>query len=83
MDSEVAELRFASRDLVVLDADPLERISKIRSVRCVATDGPVYDAAAPRGACGTANPISFVTHSRAGTEMPTPSSAVGKGESWS
>ena len=33
-------------DLVVLDADPLERISNIRSVRFVVTDGRMYDSAA-------------------------------------
>ena len=32
-------------DLVVLDANPLERISNIRTVRFVVTDGRMYDAA--------------------------------------
>jgi imidazolonepropionase-like amidohydrolase len=33
-------------DLVVLDFDPLERISNIRSVRFVVTDGRMYESAA-------------------------------------
>jgi len=32
-------------DLVILDADPLERISNIRTVRYVVTDGRMYEAA--------------------------------------
>ncbi|MGH9391694.1 MAG: amidohydrolase family protein, partial [Vicinamibacteria bacterium] len=46
LDKELGTVERGKRaDLVVLDANPLERISNIRSVRFVVSDGRMYDAA--------------------------------------
>jgi imidazolonepropionase-like amidohydrolase len=47
MDAELGTIERGKRaDLVVLDANPLDAIRNIRSVRWTITDGRVYDAAA-------------------------------------
>jgi imidazolonepropionase-like amidohydrolase len=47
LDSELGTVEAGKRaDLVVLDANPLERISNIRAVRWVVAGGKIYDAAA-------------------------------------
>ena len=46
LEKELGTIEAGKRaDLVVLDANPLQRISNIRSVRFVVTDGRMYDAA--------------------------------------
>ena len=46
LQNELGTVEVGKRaDLVVLDASPLERISNIRSVRFVVTDGRMYEAA--------------------------------------
>lgn len=46
LEKELGTVEVGKRaDLVVLDADPLERISNIRAVRYVITDGRMYEAA--------------------------------------
>jgi imidazolonepropionase-like amidohydrolase len=47
MDGELGTIERGKRaDMVVLNANPLEAISNIRSVRWTISDGRVYDAAA-------------------------------------